>query len=77
LTCPDLAYFVNKVCQYLHSPTTLYLTVVKRILRFVKGTIDLGMKITKSSSLLVSGFFDADWAVALMTEDPQEALPFF
>jgi hypothetical protein len=35
------------------------------------------MKITKSSSLLVSGFFDADWAVALMTEDPQEALPFF
>jgi hypothetical protein len=43
LTRPDLAFSVNKVCQYLHAPTTLHLTAVKRILRFVKGTIDLGL----------------------------------
>jgi hypothetical protein len=65
LTCPDLAYFVNKVCQYLHSPTTLHLTAVKRISRFVKGTVDLGMKIMKSSSLVVSGFSNANWADCL------------
>jgi hypothetical protein len=65
LTHPDLAYSVNKVCQYLHSPTTLHPMAVKRILRFVKGTVDLGMKILKSSSLLVSGFSDADWAGCL------------
>jgi hypothetical protein len=62
LTRPDLSFSVNKVCQYLHAPTTLHLTAAKRILRHVKGTIDLGLQITRSPSMLVSGFADADWA---------------
>jgi hypothetical protein len=65
LTRPDLTFSVNKVCQYLHSPTMLHLVVVKRILRYVKGTIGLGLQIVKSSSMLVSGFSDADWARCL------------
>jgi hypothetical protein len=28
----DIAYFVNKVCQFLQSPTTIHCTSVKRIL---------------------------------------------
>jgi histone deacetylase 1/2 len=62
LTRPDLAFAVNEVCQYLHSPTTDHWTAVKRILRYVRGTIDVGIKITRSPSMLVSGFSDADWA---------------
>jgi hypothetical protein len=34
----------------------------KRVLRYVKGTTDLGLRITRSSSTLVSEFSDADWA---------------
>jgi hypothetical protein len=60
LMSPDLAFSVNKVCQYLHAPTTLHLVAVKRILRFVKGTIDLGLQIVKSPSMMVSGYLDAD-----------------
>jgi hypothetical protein len=56
LTQPDLAFSVNKVCQYLQDPTMVHLTAVKRILQFVKGGIGLGLQITKSSSMLVSGF---------------------
>lgn len=62
LTQPDLAFAVNKVYQYLHSPTTTHWTVVKRILRYVKGTCNIGLKIMKSPSMVVSGFYDADWA---------------
>jgi hypothetical protein len=62
LTRPDLSFSVNKVCQYLHAPTMLHLTATKRILWYVKGTIDLGLQITRSPSMLVSGFADADWA---------------
>jgi histone deacetylase 1/2 len=62
LTRPDLAFAVNKVCQYLHSPTTVHWTTVKRILRYVKGTSGFGLKITRSSSMIISGFLDADWA---------------
>jgi histone deacetylase 1/2 len=62
LTRPDISFSVNKVCQFLHAPTTLHWSAVKRILRYVQGTISLGLKLVKSPSLMVSAFFDADWA---------------
>jgi hypothetical protein len=39
LTRPDLSYAVNKVFQFLHAPTTIHWMVVKRILRYLKGTL--------------------------------------
>jgi hypothetical protein len=65
LTRPDIALAVKKVCQFLHSPTTIHFTVVKRILQYIKGTIDLGLRIMHSPSPLVSGLSDADWAGSL------------
>lgn len=53
---------MNKVCQFLQTPTTAHWSAVKRILRYLKGTLGLGLKIVKSSSNLVSAFSDADWA---------------
>jgi histone deacetylase 1/2 len=62
LTRPDISFAVNKVCQYLHAPTTVHWAAVKRILRYLKHTMEIGLKICKSPSLLVSAFSDADWA---------------
>jgi hypothetical protein len=62
LTRPSIAYSVNKVCQFLQSPTTIHWAAVKRILPYIKSSINLGLKIQKSRSTLVSGFSDADWA---------------
>jgi histone deacetylase 1/2 len=62
LTRPDIAFSVNKVCQFLHAPTTVHWEAVKRILRYVKQCTKLGLKIYKSPSTLVSAFSDADWA---------------
>jgi hypothetical protein len=41
---------------------TVHWAVVKRILRYVKQSSKLGLKIRKSDSTLVSAFSDADWA---------------
>jgi histone deacetylase 1/2 len=60
LTRPDLSFAVNKVCQFLHMPTTVHLSAVKRILRYVKFTIDMSLSIQKSNSLLISAFTDAN-----------------
>jgi hypothetical protein len=60
LTCPDISFSVNKVCQYLHSPTTFDCTTVKRILRFLKHTLGSGLHIRSSPSTMISAFFDAD-----------------
>jgi hypothetical protein len=62
LTRPNLSFSVNKVCRFLHAPTTDHWTAVKHILRYVKHTLRYGLKITKSSSMLVSAFSDSDWA---------------
>jgi hypothetical protein len=65
LTRPDLAFAVNKVCQFLHAPTDEHWAAVKRILRYVKGCTKVSLKIVKNSSLLVSAFSDADCAGCL------------
>ena len=62
LTRPDISYSVNKVCQYLHAPTTTHWTAVKRIVRYLKFPEGLGLRIVKSSSMLVTAYSDADWA---------------
>jgi hypothetical protein len=62
LTRPDLSFPVNKVCQFLHQPTIVHLTAVKRILRYLRFTLDTRFKIDKCSSTLVSAFSDADSA---------------
>ncbi|KAK1699467.1 hypothetical protein QYE76_016164 [Lolium multiflorum] len=64
LTRPDLSFAINKVCQFLHAPTTIHWSAVKRILRYVKGSSSHGLLIRPSSTSpdLLSAFSDADWA---------------
>lgn len=61
LTCPDISLAVNKICQFLHSPTSDHWAAVKSILRYVKGTSTIGLKIGRSQSILVSAFCYAEW----------------
>ena len=65
LTRPDISFAVNKVCQFLHAPTTAHWTAAKRILRYVKNTVSMGLSINRSSSMGISAFSDADWAGCL------------
>jgi histone deacetylase 1/2 len=74
LTRPDLSFSVNKVCQYLHAPTTEHWTAVKRILRYVKDTLKLGITFTKSSSILLVPFQMQTGLVAWMIEHPHVVL---
>ena len=62
LTRPDISFAVNKVCQFLHAPTTVHMTAAKRIVRYVKSTLNVGLNFSKSSSTLISAFSDSDWA---------------
>jgi hypothetical protein len=64
-TRPDICYAVNKVCQFMHSPTDGHWSLVKRIVRYLQGTASYGLHITRGSSLSLHGFTDADWAGSL------------
>ena len=61
ITRPELAYSVHKVCQYMHSPLQSHWVAVKRILRYLAGTLDYGLHITRTSHFDVTAFSDADW----------------
>ena len=39
LTRPDISFSVNKVCQFLYSPTSLHWKTIKRILRYIQGSV--------------------------------------
>jgi hypothetical protein len=67
LTRPDLSFSVNYVSQFMHAPTTVNLKMVRRILRYVKGTINNGLHFTSNTNLNFSAFSDADWAGCLTT----------
>ncbi|KAI5333016.1 hypothetical protein L3X38_023145 [Prunus dulcis] len=60
-TRPDLCYAVNTVCQYMTQPSDLHFQLVKRILRYIHGTLDHGLNFT-SGSWHLHAYSDADWA---------------
>ena len=62
ITRPDIAFAVNKACQFMACPTDAQWVAVKRILRYLKGTLSFGLKFQSSSSLDLHGYSDADWA---------------
>ena len=61
-TRPDICFAVNRVCQFMHTPTDSYQGVVKRIPRYLQGTATYGLHITRISSFDLHGFTNADWA---------------
>lgn len=65
-TRPDLSYSVNTVCQYMTTPTEAHFDLVKRILRYIQGTIQYGIHFTTGPWHL-QAYSDADWAGDLNT----------
>jgi histone deacetylase 1/2 len=65
ITRPEISFAVNKVCQFMSAPLESHWIAVKRILRYLKGTIHSGLKIFPTDihhPLSLSVFCDADWA---------------
>ncbi|GJR73244.1 hypothetical protein Tco_0085609 [Tanacetum coccineum] len=67
ITRPDLSYAVNQASQFLHAPTDAHFQSVKRILRYVKGTITYGLIFRRPHSNSILGYSDADWARCIET----------
>jgi len=62
ITHPDIAHVVSAVSQFMHKPFISHLQAVKRILRYVKGTLRFGLSFTPSSFRELLTYSDADWA---------------
>lgn len=57
---PDISFAINIAARHLENPNQYQWKLVKRILRNIKGTADMGLLYTKAGSL--ETFSDADYA---------------
>jgi hypothetical protein len=62
LTRPSHAYTVQQVCLFMHDPREPHLALIKRILRYVKGTLNVGLHLGVGSVSSITAYSDADWA---------------
>ncbi|XP_028106196.1 uncharacterized protein LOC114305326 [Camellia sinensis] len=61
ITRPDLAFAVNFACQYMHQPLVRHFVMVKRLLRYLKGTLGYGLQFSLGP-LTLHAFSDSNWA---------------
>nr|GEU77325.1 ribonuclease H-like domain-containing protein [Tanacetum cinerariifolium] len=63
----DLSYAIQQICLYMHDPREPHLEALKHILRYVHGTLDLGLHLYASSTTSLVGYTGVDWAVCPST----------
>ena len=63
-TRPDITFAVHKLAQYASNPDSSHFNAVKRILRYLKGSLNFGLvfKGNKTNNFQLVGYTDADWA---------------
>ncbi|KAG8480542.1 hypothetical protein CXB51_024610 [Gossypium anomalum] len=64
-TRPDLMHAVSLLSRVMHCCDTSYFKAAKRVLRYVKGTLKLGVMFKKENELRLIGYSDSDWTGSL------------
>ena len=61
-TRPDIAQIVGALTRYCNKPSQLHLTAAKRVIRYLKGTVNLALTYRATGNDELHGYSDADWA---------------
>ncbi|GJW33150.1 ribonuclease H-like domain-containing protein [Tanacetum coccineum] len=61
-TRPDLSYAVQQIFLYMHDPREPHFAALKRILRYVRETVDFSLQLYVFATTSLVGYTDADWA---------------
>lgn len=64
-TCPDIAFFVSVVSQFMDKPSYIHFGAAKRILRYIAGTIGFGIWYSSKDDVVfygkLYGYLDSDF----------------
>lgn len=61
-TRPDISFAVGNVSRYMEKPSAVHVNAVKRILKYIQGTSDMGILFEGDKKLNFCGYSDADYA---------------
>ncbi|CAL1391749.1 unnamed protein product [Linum trigynum] len=62
ITRPDIAYSVNVLSQFVHSPSPDHIAAAHRVLRYLKTAPGQGLFLPSAGSLELIAYCDSDWA---------------
>jgi len=62
VTRPDLMYGVSLISRFMYNPTESHWFAAKRILRYLKGTTELGIYYKKGGDANIVAYTDSDFA---------------
>ena len=60
-TRSDLMYSASLLSRFIHNPSKIHMGTAKRVLRYMEGTLDNGIKYEMGKSTILIGFCDSDW----------------
>ncbi|XP_060178207.1 uncharacterized mitochondrial protein AtMg00810-like [Lycium barbarum] len=60
-TRSDISYAVQQVCLHMHAPREVHMYALKRIIRYIQGTLDYGLHLYPFSVTDLLSYTDADW----------------
>ncbi|KAG8479813.1 hypothetical protein CXB51_029308 [Gossypium anomalum] len=61
-TRPDIMYAVSLLFIFMHYCDVVHFKAAKRVLRYLKGTLNHGVNFEKAKELKLIGYSDSDWA---------------
>jgi hypothetical protein len=59
---PDITFAVTKLSRYSNCPKAVHWQAVKRVMRYLKGSIDMKIKYSVDRQHELFGYCDSDWA---------------
>ena len=54
-------FSVGLISHFMENPSVEHLKTAKRVIRYVKGTLNYGPKYKRSQVLKLIGYFDSDY----------------
>ncbi|KAM0029839.1 putative RNA-directed DNA polymerase [Helianthus debilis subsp. tardiflorus] len=61
-TRPDITFAVGVVSRYMHKPSVHHMGAARRILRYIAGTMNMGLWYERAEHVILVGYTDSDWA---------------
>ena len=67
-TQPDICFVVNTLSQYMVDPRQVHLVAAKHVHRYLKGTIDYGLRYAGDCNFGLVGYMDSVWAGSVLDQ---------
>ena len=59
-TRPDIMFSTSLLSRFMNNPSHIHLGVAKRVLTYLQGTMELGIRFWKNTEIKLIGFCDSD-----------------